>query len=215
MFQFARPRGARQCPTLDDKPAIRFNSRAHGGRDKCKCGTPLRCNSFQFARPRGARRGLAGDRGQPSRVSIRAPTGGATAGRPAGRNESAVSIRAPTGGATAGRPAGRNESAVSIRAPTGGATAGRPRPGGDKRFNSRAHGGRDLQVYDYKLMMEVSIRAPTGGATGGSGRGAETDLFQFARPRGARPASKRMLPAAVVFQFARPRGARRKTAFYP
>ena len=65
------------------------------------------------------------------------------------------------------------------------------RAGGDgdaRRFNSRAHGGRDVRE-----AVRVLAYRP----------------FQFTRPRGARPTPPSPSCASPKFQFTRPRGARR------
>ena len=142
---------------------------------------------FQSTRPRGARQVEAVIL-QVAKVSIHAPTGGATGGilsmrainvfqstRPRGARpwprcsttSPRVSIHAPTGGATlAGTAVGRS-LVVSIHAPTGGATQlGRQAATAAKCFNPRAHGGRDMLRHRHSWwMMMVSIHAPTGGAT--------------------------------------------------
>ena len=186
-FQFTRPRGARPSPPARGGTRPSFNSRAHGGRD------PLWGGCWH----------------QVFRVSIHAPTGGATWRAHRERRRRPVSIHAPTGGATRWRP--------SLRAPR-------------TRFNSRAHGGRDWDnfesfwtgsvsihaptggaTYDpvwMKTTKEVSIHAPTGGATGRRMTGSSTALFQFTRPRGARPESTIVSRGKSRFQFTRPRGAR-------
>ena len=166
MFQFTRPRGARPEPANVRKGAVGFNSRAHGGRDK------------MLARQK-----------ELDAVSIHAPTGGATmillyqnaadgfnsrahGGRDLlhhGRsNQRQVSIHAPTGGATLAISFSTVAcSCVSIHAPTGGATRRSARTPRRKwtRFNSRAHGGRDLGRHRRRDPRRVSIHAPTGGAT--------------------------------------------------
>ena len=98
-----------------------FNSRAHAGRDMSS-PTRRRARQFQFTRPRGARPAdhaqAAGDR----RVSIHAPTRGATSRTQAFNVAELVSIHAPTRGATRDSSADPYDSIVSIHAPTRGAT---------------------------------------------------------------------------------------------
>ena len=144
-FQFTRPRGARPSPPARGGTRPSFNSRAHGGRD------PLWGGCWH----------------QVFRVSIHAPTGGATWRAHRERRRRPVSIHAPTGGATRWRP--------SLRAPR-------------TRFNSRAHGGRDSKTFGYQERYAVSIHAPTGGATVRFVWCTVQAQFQFTRPRGARPA---------------------------
>ena len=101
---------------------VRFNPRAHAGRDP-----PLRPGSspapgFQSTRPRGARHEPSRHRARARNVSIHAPTRGATRPDQANTLRRFVSIHAPTRGATR-RPRGaRLAPRVSIHAPTRGAT---------------------------------------------------------------------------------------------
>ena len=163
-FQFTRPRGGATRHLLQNVRALRFNSRAHGGRDGVR-----QCHS---------RRG---------RVSIHAPTGGATIScvRPYQRKR--VSIHAPTGGATEGEMREGGAAGVSIHAPTGGATGSRAGGGRSRGFNSRAHGGARRSGRGSSAVLQgVSIHAPMGGATAAALSAEVTRAFQFTRPRGAR-----------------------------
>ncbi len=187
-FQSTRPRGARQRHKENGQRENCFNPRAHGGRD----GLCLR---------RAAAR---------ARVSIHAPTGGATL--PGGLDDFtvSVSIHAPTGGATGSassrlawqqfqstRPRGARPlhpspdiltGWVSIHAPTGGATyyvVATWRY--DRSFNPRAHGGRDSRV------LRVTLRSTSFNPRAHGGRDSfmasvtmRSCMFQSTRPRGAR-----------------------------
>ena len=163
----------------------RFNSRAHGGRDK-RLPLALQIGEFQFTRPRGAR--LARTHMSTTRCAFQFT-------RPRGARQTPaacladrrVSIHAPTGGATVRihRPGGLQ--IVSIHAPTGGATVSGGRLAGSGCFNSRAHGGRDVRFQFVDDMVGVSIHAPTGGATRRApSLPTNCRAFQFTRPRGAR-----------------------------
>ena len=66
-------------------------------------------------------------------------------------------------------------------------------------FNSRAHGGRDHNWSKASLADFVSIHAPTGGATSSDPETGWEYLFQFTRPRGARPPSPAISSAASSF----------------
>ena len=227
-FQFTRPRGARLAngipaaakesvsihaptggATHQDRlqaEAICFNSRAHGGRDArpspcagCPCG-------FQFTRPRGARP-CACSRFACARVSIHAPTGGAT-----GRDRAAQIFRL----FQFTRPRGARRAAAEGKAVA-------------KWFQfTRPRGARHQRV-SHASVPYVSIHAPTGGATLDARGAARREEFQFTRPRGARrprrlavPAKRRFNSRAHggrdasshsaatkdLFQFTRPRGAR-------
>ena len=56
----------------------------------------------------------------------------------------------------------------------------------NRRFNSRAHEGRDRAAEYPQVHRRVSIHAPTRGATSEVAQIDADDLFQFTRPRGAR-----------------------------
>jgi len=229
-FQFTRPRGARQrlqgvpghhrvsihAPTRGATPAVLPN---------------LLYILFQFTRPRGARlRAIIAARS--TSVSIHAPTRGATCGRSTALPASStnVSIHAPTRGATCGGWLHRLSLGVSIHAPTRGATCHAPlsissgqfqftRPRGARRschypgarcrrFNSRAHAGRDVEPGGRCPLRSVSIHAPTRGATVVRRELPMRSMFQFTRPRGARHTRQSGTWQGPVFQFTRPRGAR-------
>ena len=200
------PTGGATAPHWHRLRPSSFNSRAHGGRD---CGGVV----FIVTTP----------------VSIHAPTGGATWGLHDSAAKSWFQFTRPRGarlqqelwlvlysqfqftrprGARRWRDMRHTYRNVSIHAPTGGATRTAHRRARRKGFNSRAHGGRDVLSGD-------KISAYT--------------LFQFTRPRGARPApslSKEFIEVSIhaptggatqywtlearraEFQFTRPRGAR-------
>ena len=77
-FQFTRPRGARLYADSMDEVFYRFNSRAHEGRDILTSAGVSALSAFQFTRPRGARRKCAACQIRKRKVSIHAPTRGAT-----------------------------------------------------------------------------------------------------------------------------------------
>ena len=185
-FQFTRPRGARPSRRRATQARRGFNSRAHGGRDALGIRADLR-----------------------RRVSIHAPTGGATRrdaplrwifcfnSRAHGGRDSSAPRTTTTkesfnsrahGGRDGVYPLPANLQPVSIHAPTGGATSRR---------------GRVPPRVD-----AVSIHAPTGGATAPASDETETETFQFTRPRGARPPARDSSMTHAAFQFTRPRGAR-------
>ena len=147
----------------------------------------LTSSQFQFTRPRGAR---------PSRHGRRIPRGG-------------FQFTRPRGARRVDRVGAVRLAVVSIHAPTGGAThAGEVHTIKISCFNSRAHGGRDVnaawedaagKMFQFTrprgarrmrrrslVIKAVSIHAPTGGATRSAGVIAVTSTFQFTRPRGAR-----------------------------
>ena len=183
-FQFTRPRGARRRSRARCPSPVRFNSRAHGGRDS-RSATPRYPSLFQFTRPRGARR-LDRARSRSPAVSIHAPTGGATNRRPSPSKRRRVSIHAPTGGATISTPSRMAASAFQFTRPRGARLGPPTTSPALVRFNSRAHGGRDVVEDALLAAEEVSIHAPTGGATSVRAAPVSRTVFQFTRPRGAR-----------------------------
>ena len=97
-----------------------------------------------------------------------------------------VSIHAPTGGATFPRSLPVQKLSFQFTRPRGA----RPRDTHCvlvyKCFNSRAHGGRDVERAAGGPRRAVSIHAPTGGATTRRCSPRVRSAFQFTRPRGAR-----------------------------
>ena len=143
---------------------------------------------FQSTRPRGARRQIDEHKRQ-RKVSIHAPTWGATIVSDVARNMSKVSIHAPTWGATC------TTSTCIFLMPC--------------RFNPRAHVGRDQKISQISKFLsvfqstrprgarlanlietinnyKVSIHAPTWGATFDIVFVEPSPEFQSTRPRGAR-----------------------------
>ena len=163
-FQFTRPRGARPGMRTITFAPVSFNSRAHGGRDQTCRQTAARTARFN-SRAHGGRDLLASARTPEARVSIHAPTGGATSSSAMSRWIVARFNSRAHGGRDTRRGCPDPRPRVSIHAPTGGATHFQPDVA-HKRF--------------------VSIHAPTGGATRVSARRRAGPAFQFTRPRGAR-----------------------------
>ena len=164
-FQSTRPRGARPVRTVLSAPFL----------------------MFQSTRPRGARREVDGGIGILSRVSIHAPTWGATAGRSLRDSRVRVSIHAPTWGATRPRPRPASLLRVSIHAPTWGATSGCSSSSRSMRFQSTRPRGARLSVASLVQCSQiVSIHAPTWGATPPGSAHRWASEFQSTRPRGAR-----------------------------
>ena len=186
-FQSTRPRGARPAITSLSAGTQPFQStRPRGARPLTNVGV-ANVTVFQSARPRGARREPRKARRGQQRVSIHAPTRGATAvDAPAGDRRE-VSIHAPTRGATGGLRHDHGNGLVSIHAPTRGATR-----------RVAVHSGRPA----------VSIHAPTRGATFGPYVEHWGKMFQSTRPRGARPApAGQVLHMGLVSIHAPTRGA--------
>ena len=230
----------------------RFNSRAHGGRDPDAADLLARipvsihaptggatrknlvyCSSsarFQFTRPRGAR-----PRGTLicvmfHVVSIHAPTGGATRSAAYCARYTKFQFTRPRG-ARLFALAAEGYWCVSIHAPTGGATLDEGRNTGfNRRFNSRAHGGRDIckslnfpscnvsihaptggatrVPQQVAGALGVSIHAPTGGATKFAMQGFTSAIVSIHAPTGGATKKNTVARALSMFQFTRPRGAR-------
>ena len=153
-----RSHGGSDCPFPPFTAGVAcFNPRSHGGSD------PFGWSGILLLR---------------QRVSIHAPTGGATDKVERSRKRSRVSIHAPTGGATHGHDHPRLAFGVSIHAPTGGATASR-RP--------------------FRRIACVSIHAPTGGATVAAPSLSGRMKFQSTLPRGERHAIASRPPGCRSF----------------
>jgi len=169
MFQSTRPRGARPSASPSGCPGpYRFNPRAHGGRDISSTGIYTAV----------------------SKVSIHAPTGGATIiSEPVVGVFNSFNPRAHGGRDPAQHcrrmfpytfQSTRPRGARPVRDGFSGQmrTFQSTRPRGARRcwsgcgrssrrsFNPRAHGGRDVAAPHHVLaLVPVSIHAPTGGAT--------------------------------------------------
>ena len=145
VFQSTRPRGARPISAMDAQKEVGFNPRAHGGRDP-----------------------ITSYNNDNLKVSIHAPTGGATGryadaqGQPACFNP-----RAHGGRDTLCRRRNTRRSGFNPRA-HGGRDFKSTQEGARKgSFNPRAHGGRDLTAWK---------------------KADDRLVFQSTRPRGARHA---------------------------
>ena len=213
VFQSTRPRGARRMSTIEK----------------------LRELAFQSTRPRGARHGFRCLDCHAKRVSIHAPTRGATrtkyrpvrhrcrfnprahAGRDGTRSctaaEAAVSIHAPTRGATCREPCAATLDQVSIHAPTRGATrASVVRRNCRRCFNPRAHAGRDFRFELHVCVHEsFNPRAHAGRDHQRGPLGQVVGVSIHAPTRGATPLGIRIAASSAPFQSTRPRGARRKS----
>ena len=122
---------------------------------------------FQFTRPRGARHYACWPLSCGSLFQFTRPRG-ARPGR-TGRKPEALPFQftRPRGARQKLGVIGRVVCDVSIHAPTRGATS--------------------AEVSETATAISVSIHAPTRGATFLPGHAAKNLLFQFTRPRGARP----------------------------
>jgi len=119
-----------------------------------------------------------------------------------------VSIHAPTRGATNASNIGTVSVPVSIHAPTRGATGKGMKMSEEKRFNSRAHAGRDLPPPGCSRRPRFQFTRPRGARRLIVNGLARPEMFQFTRPRGARHTLVLGTDNTLAFQFTRPRGAR-------
>ena len=148
-----------------------------------------KCFPFQSTHPRGVRRWLSSPSSDTQKISIHAPTWGATnRQKHVYRNRvisihaptwgatwqyfddsmdtSNISIHAPTWGATQCKGTANFCNCISIHAPTWGATSDHSSPGRLLRnFNPRTHVGCDLFPGLTRVWRTISIHAPTWGAT--------------------------------------------------
>ena len=164
--------GRDQSERLGTRARQSFNPRAHAGRDRSTEHRAAIRWAFQSTRPRGARLGYAGYALRHLEVSIHAPTRGATSAT-AWRSQCkrCFNPRAHAGRDMSDEDRSDYAERVSIHAPTRGATsadkAGQPRAAS---FNPRAHAGRDPRAHCIRAgQRAVSIHAPTRGATAGEG----------------------------------------------
>ena len=186
LFQSTRPRGARLRQSLQPPCALGFNPRAHVGRDR-RFTSSRTGNRFQSTRPRGARHKMP-----PYLVSTK------------------VSIHAPTWGATDVEVMTAVRAIVSIHAPTWGATLVSERVKAEREFQStRPRGARHRYYLHSSSEAYVSIHAPTWGAT------FLCCWLSFCascfNPRahvGRDPPTASMALSPTRFQSTRPRGAR-------
>ena len=129
--------------------------------------TVSRYPQFQSTHPHGVRLLCCGCLPGLYRISIHAPTRGATFRRLPGPLHLLISIHAPTRGATR-RPHGcrAGPHQISIHAPTRGATMiGRQSISRGRDFNPRTHTGCDGLLQGVREKDCISIHAPTRGAT--------------------------------------------------
>ena len=210
VFQSTRPRGARLALSIDlfataavsihaptrgatvqghaRRPRRRFQSTRPRGARRVENPALQHLIKFQSTRPRGARPGRASCEGIAGDVSIHAPTRGATFVSSCMSVSMKVSIHAPTRGATISADHLGRLSAFQSTRPRGARLhSGSGLPRRARRFNPRAHAGRDERV---------------------AGDGAWTSLFQSTRPRGARPSDACALCVASAVSIHAPtRGA--------
>ena len=191
---------------------------------------------FQSTHPLGVRLSSICYASGYTKVSIHAPTRGATQFTSVQQSTLQVSIHAPTRGATCcplsvapsvARFNPRTHSgcddddcyqfvlnSVSIHAPTRGATKEWQKDKGFPRcFNPRTHSGCDSRVEPASNLYQVSIHAPTRGATESELILNGGEMFQSTHPLGVRLKRYRQLTPFCLFQSTHPLGVRRRVEF--
>ena len=130
-------------------------------------------------------------------------------GTPDGAQPLRVSIHAPTWGATAFLHFSQVVQGVSIHAPTWGATNMTSFFSRRRKFQSTHPRGVRRSTDTWSVpYVGVSIHAPTWGATLPLLTITLTSMFQSTHPRGVRPCSRGWVYAKLKFQSTHPRGVR-------
>ena len=178
------------------------------------------------SRPREGGDSAGGGGGGGDGISIRAPARGATRRTIRSRIPCSISIRAPARGATWIRGRNATVSSFQFAPPRGGRLVEHgadnsvvlfqfaPPRGGrlvvsahcivNENFNSRPREGGDMNALTPLCAQFISIRAPARGATGRRWLRRSVCTFQFAPPRGGRPAGFSPLSSTTYFN-SRPR----------
>ena len=201
----APTRGATSAPVVWILPVRRFNPRPHAGGDLSFALLKMGSIMFQSTPPRGGRPRSSSSSWMNIRVSIHAPTRGATAPRSSLSKRSLFQSTPPRGGRLGIFPAsltvsmfqstpprgGRHtvhrvttvDLLVSIHAPTRGATGRTVSRGELKRVSIHAptRGATWFRAVVFRL-WGVSIHAPTRGATSHSARSVAPEMGFNPRP---------------------------------
>ena len=164
-----------------------FNPRTHVGCDPTSAPLSRSSSVFQSTHPRGVRLAVPYSWAIPYRISIHAPTWGATHDR--GYSESLGQFQST-------HPRG-------VRLFLAG------RYGVGANFNPRTHVGCDKFLSHPTLSRLISIHAPTWGATFNSYRHRFISQFQSTHPRGVRHWASFSWIVIGSFQSTHPRGVRR------
>ena len=181
-----------------------FNTCPHaGGNRAANSRKSWNCRSFNTCPHAGGNRNQDKPRAG-LRVSIHAPTRGATIVAGSSGAVVNVSIHAPTRGATRNKAKGFPAlKKVSIHAPTRGATASeRVHTSRSTCFNTCPHAGGNVVISaSIARRKAVSIHAPTRGATMKRYRKGRLQTFQYMPPRGGQPISStfhlRIFPVSI------------------
>ena len=206
VFQFAPPRGGRHGIRRNPhRRSISIRAPARGATQPVP--ESKKPDKFQFAPPRGGRPFRAFVEYARS-ISIRAPARGATLFVDREYKEDEISIRAPARGATTDQEAAPAWHLFQFAPPRGGRPNMLMCMAMCIYFNSRPREGGDQSAIESGEYMKISIRAPARGATPPLWKTLLTVLFQFAPPRGGRPAGRQCPERMIPFQFAPPRGGR-------
>ncbi len=194
-FQSTRPRGARRSAAFSRGRAYcSFNPRAHVGRDWYRIVFSVSRKKFQSTRPRGARHDLKALQLKWAKVSIHAPTWGATLNKQrntdlrqgfnprahVGRDMSSVLKSSSPAVFQSTRPRGARQSQSQSRAHR-------------SSFNPRAHVGRDSFLRSKNCpQLCFNPRAHVGRDYTVLSLFMSHCMFQSTRPRGARLDVKRL-----------------------
>ena len=120
---------------------------------------------FQSTLPREERLSKFKSMTEEQKISIHAPTRGATSFIISTTSPISISIHAPTRGATRAFILCSLSSVISIHAPTRGATTYHKSGAPIHDFNPRSHERSDSVFFSFWAFLLISIHAPTRGAT--------------------------------------------------
>ena len=145
---------------------IHFNPRSHERSDALGITDRLTSDVFQSTLPREERQSICGMLGNVQRISIHAPTRGATDTTDRPQDRRTISIHAPTRGATIDVLQTYWFDIISIHAPTRGATNALFGKGQVCFISIHAPTRGATESWDKnKYGVYISIHAPTRGAT--------------------------------------------------
>ena len=207
IFQSTHPRGVRRrCPTVSITGSD-FNPRTHVGCDRSCRSRPTSGSHFNPRTHVGCDRQHQARQGE-VKISIHAPTWGATSFIKEDVALGSISIHAPTWGATLEDWQKRYGFTFQSTHPRGV----RPHEQGTWQvfcyFNPRTHVGCDILRPILARSTPISIHAPTWGATKICSTFALSTKFQSTHPRGVRRCACAWVKYPVAFQSTHPRGVR-------
>ena len=187
-----------------------FNPRSHEGSDAAESAGAATLQLFQSTLPRGERPDPMGAITTGLTFQSTLPRGERQSWYRMCAGADRISIHAPTRGATQIIVIRCHVIVISIHAPTRGATC--ELSISSKRnadFNPRSHEGSDANKEVTHVTQGISIHAPTRGATNLKILLETIHEFQSTLPRGERHIELKELARTIVFQSTLPRGERR------